>query len=184
MRRAFAGMLVMVAGWFGAVPAHAEDVPPPRSLGCLELTEIRPAHTARDLAGAVRVCVDDGRHGDAFALFIAYNSVAVFDQQRVRDTSAHLVLHDLNMWVFTGYSRNQITSLKGNAAAFRDTSSAFHRDVCAALVALPPPRYRPSYMIAAGQMPRKDAADWQVKGFDPAVAWQTSVLEVNGCGGA
>lgn len=164
-----------------AQAGSAETLVPPRALGCFEIERLSPDYTARELVDSVRKCVDEGRHGDAMALFIAYNSYALFDQQRVRDETAHLVLEDLNAWVFSGMWSDDMGVLKRYAEQFRDADSAYHQRICSALWKIGPPNYRPSYMIVAGQMPRRDDEDWRVAEFDPGAAWTKAASEINGC---
>ncbi|WP_299350945.1 hypothetical protein [uncultured Shimia sp.] len=159
----------------------AETVPPPRDIGCIEIKDLEPDYTARELAGAVRSCVEAERHGAAVGLFLAYNSTAMFDQQRVRDETAHVVVQELNGWIFSGYSRAQIDALKHYVTLFRSGEGDYFETVCKGLRDADPPDYRPSYMIVRGQMPRKHAEDWAVEGFDPQEAWNVAVSGINGC---
>ena len=176
----WAVLAAILAGPPGQV-GQAQTVAPPPQLACFEIEGLTPDQTARDLAGSLRQCVDEGRHGDAMALFVAFNSYALFDQQRVRDTTAHLVLDELNGWVFSGMWSDDMGVLKRYAEQFQDAGSAYHRRICSALWQVGPPSYRPTYMIVAGQMPRRDDADWQTERFDPETAWITAVHDTNGC---
>lgn len=148
-----------------------------RRMGCDSwANDIRPT----EWGWAVRDCVEQGRYDTAITAFFAYNSYILFDQQRVRDESAHVVKDELNVWIFSGYSRDQFNALKPYTAEMRAREGAFYTATCAALHRLGPPAYRPQYMIKRGMIPRKSEEDWQVEGFDPTAAWQEA-LEINGC---
>lgn len=183
MRGLIKGFLA-ASGLVVATGAVAEEPPVPRMLPCFEIEALQPDHTALELGGAVRSCVEAGRHGDGMALFIAFNSYSLFDQQRVRDNTAHEVLRELNQWIFNGMGKDDIDVLRRYAEQLREGDNAYQDRICNALWAVGPPSYRPSYMISFGQMPRKDDDDWQVEGFDPQSAWKVAVGEENHCGDA
>ncbi|WP_204113077.1 hypothetical protein [Shimia biformata] len=183
MRGFFRALLTGASLTVGAA-AWAEEPPVPRMLPCFEIEDVQPDHTALELAGAVRSCVEAGRHGDGMAIFIAFNSYSLFDQQRVRDETAHEILTELNQWIFNGMGKDDIDVLRRHAETLRLGDSAYQDRICNALWAVGPPSYRPSYMIAFGQMPRKGDDDWQVDGFDAEVAWKVAVGEKNRCGDA
>lgn len=129
---------------------------------------------------AVRDCVEQGQHGPAVRAFFAYNSYILFDQQRVRDESAHVVKDELNVWIFSGYSRDQFNALKPMINQMRAKEGDFYGATCQALRDLGPPDYHPQYMIKRGMIPRKSDTDWQTEGFDSTAAW-AKALSVNGC---
>lgn len=157
------------------------DVPLSRDLGCVAAEQWQNDTTPPEWARVVRACVTQERMADAIAAFWVYNSYILFDQQRVRDESAHVVKSELNAWVFAGFSRAQIDALKVWVDRMRGPGHAFHARTCGALSALGPPDYRPAYMIVRGMIPRKNETDWQVAGFDPNAAWRVAIEDENGC---
>lgn len=160
-------------------PALAQDTP--RTLGCIAQSRIAPDHTPSELARAVRACIEAGNYETAMQIFYTYSAFTLFDQQRVRDESAHIVLQDLTPWIFTGYPRDVIDALKHQADRLRDRNSAFFVETCATIAAIGAPSYRPGYMIRHGMVPRKHAEDWAHDDFDAAAAWRKAVVEINGC---
>ncbi|MEM1233995.1 MAG: hypothetical protein AAGH70_07695 [Pseudomonadota bacterium] len=164
-----------------AGPLMAQEYTPPRELGCVPHGELRQDMTPPELARIVRACVNAGAHENAFAVWLSFNSYALYDQQRVKDESAHMVLQDLYSWTFAGYPREVMDALKGAADVYRDTSSAAFREACAVIVETGPPEYRPTYMIATGMWPLKNPDDWRTDPFDGAAAWRKAVSEINGC---
>lgn len=153
----------------------------PRPLGCLPPGEVAPDHTARELAGAVRACVAREDYAGAVQMFFVYSTVGLFDQQRVADESGHVALQELHAWVFTGYSYAQMNALRAELAGFRTREGALFEDTCAALAAMPPPTYRPDYMLRVAQVPLRHPDDWITQGFDADAAWRRARVEVNGC---
>ena len=122
-----------------------------------------------------------GEHHTAFAVWLSFNSYALFDQQRVKDESAHMVLQDLYSWTFSGYRPAVMDALREVADEFRNRDGAAFLAACATIVETGPPSYRPSYMIATGMWPLKDSEDWRTEPFDSAAAWRVAVSEINGC---
>ncbi|GAA6208233.1 hypothetical protein NBRC116601_15260 [Cognatishimia sp. WU-CL00825] len=156
-----------------AQPAAAEP--------CLTLGDLTPDMDARHLAGSVRGCVQEQRFEDAIQVFWAYSNFALFDQQRVRDESAHVAVQELHGWIFSGYSFETINQLKLVITRLRDPEGAFLHETCRAVALNGPPTYRPSYMIKRGMIPRKSDDDWQVAGFDAQKAWENALININGC---
>lgn len=148
---------------------------------CQALADLRKEQTARELAGIVRACVDEGAHVNAIQTFWAYSNVALFDQQRVKDESAHVAVQELHGWVFSGYSFQTINALKEVIADLRDPESPFLAETCRGVFVAGPPEYRPDYMIWRGIVPRKHEEDWKVEDFDPDAAWRKALVEINGC---
>jgi len=165
--------LVLSFGLFGAGAAWAEP--------CQTLAELRADQDARHLAGAVRGCVEDERYVDAVQTFWAYSNYALFDQQRVRDESAHVAVQELHGWIFSGYSFAIVEELKKVIADLRNPDGAFLAATCRGVAEAGPPEYRPAYMIKRGMIPRKTDDDWMVDGFDAEAAWRKALVEINGC---
>lgn len=159
----------------------AEDEGGPRELGCIAQTAVQRDHSPSELARAVRACINEGAYAQAMQVYYTYSAFTLFDQQRVRDETAHIVLQDLTPWIFLGYPYAVMAELKAQADRLRDTEGAFLAETCATLRATGWPVYRPTYMIRQGMIPRKHAEDWGHADFDPAVAWERAVSEVNNC---
>ena len=164
-----------------ATPAWADDYVPPRSLGCMPHDALGNTITPPELARVVRACVNADEMENAFAIWLSFNSYALFDQQRVKDESAHMVLQDLYSWTFTGYERAVLQKLKGVADAYRDRDGELFQTACATIVETGQPEYRPTYMISSGIWPLKHPEDWKTEDFDPDAAWRKAVVEINGC---
>lgn len=160
--------------------AQANDVLP-RDFGCLAQTELRADMHPSELARIVRACSEAGRYEDAVRVYYTYSSYGLFDQQRVRDESAHVVLSELSQWMFAFLDRTTMTGLRAVIDQMRDPASDVFQATCATLAALGQPDYRPGYMIRYGMIPRKDDDDWQHERFDAAAAWRKAVVEINGC---
>jgi len=73
--------------------AQANDALP-REFGCLAQDELRNDMHPSELARIVRACANEQRYDDAVQVYYTYSSYGLFDQQRVRDESAHVVLGD------------------------------------------------------------------------------------------
>ena len=114
-------------------------------------------------------------------MYLAYNSYSLFDRMRVRDRTAHVVAAELDDYLLSGLSLDQIAGVQGALERFREPSAALHREVCSALWRLGPPEYTPEYMIWRGEVPLKTVSDWQVTGFDVEAAWNRAVSEFNRC---
>lgn len=160
--------------------AQANDALP-REFGCLNQAEITNDMHPSELARSVRACVQDQRYDDAVQVYYTYSSYGLYDQQRVRDESAHVVLGELSQWMFSFFDRTTMTALRASIDKLRDTEHPFFLATCATLKTLGPPMYRPGYMIRYGMMPRKSDDDWQHDDFDPDAAWRKAVVEINAC---
>lgn len=169
-----------------ATAAQAGDgpirAPLSRDFGCLDAGQWDTGITPPEWARIARACIMEERPDAAIAAFWVYNSYLLYDQQRVRDESAHVIKGELNSWIFAGLSRGQIDALKVWVDRMRGPGDAFHAEVCGALAALGPPGYRPDYMIVRGMIPRKSADDWRSEDFDAGRAWRVATEEENGCG--
>lgn len=152
--------------------------------GCSATQEIAPTDRPPELAARVRTCIQQGQFELAMAHFYAFSSHALFDQQRVKDESAHVVVRELQGWMFGGWSAAQMEGLGAVAAALRDPKNDLLNDVCAQLQANGPPTYEPGYMIIRGMVPRKNSGDWHHQDFDPTIAWRRALHELNNCPGA
>lgn len=153
----------------------------PRDFGCLAQIELRTDMHPSELARIVRACSEAARYDDAIQVYYTYSSYGLFDQQRVRDESAHVVLGELSQWMFAFLDRKTMSGLRASIDQMRDPASALFRQTCAQLAKLGPPDYRPGYMIRYGIVPRKHDEDWQHEVFDAAAAWRKAVVEINGC---
>ena len=128
-------------------------------------------------------CINDGHFDDAVGVYLAYNSYSLFDRMRVRDRTAHVVAAELDDYLLSGLSLDQIAGVRSALSRFRDADAPLHAQVCGALWKLGPPEYIPDYMIWRGEMPLKTKTDWQVPEFDAASAWLRAVGEFNRCSG-
>ena len=153
----------------------------PREFGCIEQSDVRPDHRPSELARVVRACISGMQYARAMQVYYTYSSFTLFDQQRVRDESGHVVLQELTPWIFSGYSRDVIDSLKEQADLLRGGDETFLSETCAMIRTIGWPTYRPTYMIDRALMPRKHAEDWTHDDFDPARAWERALTEVNNC---
>lgn len=116
-----------------------------------------------------------------FRCITPYSSYGLYDQQRVRDESAHVVLNELSQWMFSFFDRTTMTALRASIDKLRDPAHPFFVETCAVIKSLGPPNYRPGYMIRYGIVPRKSDDDWQHDVFDSAAAWRKAMAEINGC---
>ncbi|MEM9580875.1 MAG: hypothetical protein AAF891_09330 [Pseudomonadota bacterium] len=179
----FRGLFVLIMGLQVQV-ALAQDAAKdalPRDFGCLAQSQLRNDMHPSELARIVRHCTEAGRFDDAVQVYYTYSSYGLFDQQRVRDESAHVVLGELSQWMFAFLDRPMMNGLRGSIDQMRDPGSELFRDTCRKLAVLGPPDYRPAYMIRYGMMPRKNDDDWQHEVFDARAAWAKATQEINGC---
>jgi len=160
--------------------AQANDALP-REFGCLSQRELSNDMHPSELARIVRACASEQRYDDAVQVYYTYSSYGLFDQQRVRDESAHVVLGELSQWMFAFLDRTTMTGIRASIDKLRDPAHPFFLDTCVEIEALGPATYRPGYMIRYGMMPRKSADDWQHDTFDSAAAWRKAVSEINDC---
>lgn len=158
--------------------AYSQDI---RRHGCLPPAEVTADITARELASATRACMDQGDPRRAVQLYLTYSSFILFDQQRVKDESAHVIVGELNSWIFTGYSFAQMNELKLWVDQLRDADSEFLDETCREIEAIGYPSYRPDYMIIRGMVPRKTDEDWRTDDFDADTAWKKALYEINPC---
>lgn len=149
--------------------------------GCLPTAEVTPEITPRELASATRACVEKDDLRTAVQLYLTYSSFILFDQQRVRDETAQVVVGELNNWIFTGYDYHRMQRLRVWINRLRDPQSEFLRQTCEAIQSVGYPTYRPDYMIVRGLMPRKSDDDWITEGFDAEVAWDRALHDINPC---
>lgn len=162
-----------------AVAEAAEALP--RDFGCLELGELRRDMHPSELARSVRACIEEARFADAVQVYYAYSTYGLYDQQRVRDETAHVVLGELSHWMFAFLDRDQLGGMRAAIDQMRDTGSALFIETCKGIARLGPPEYHPGYMIRYGMIPRKSENDWQVDDFDSAAAWKMALVEINKC---
>jgi hypothetical protein len=160
--------------------AQANDALP-RDFGCIALAEVTRDMHPSELARSVRACVEAGQFEDAVQVYYTFSSYGLYDQQRVRDESAHVVLNELSQWMFSFFDRTTMTGLRAVIDQMRDPEHPFFQETCAGIAKLGPPDYRPGYMIRYGIVPRKHAEDWPVADFDSLAAWRKAVVEINGC---
>lgn len=153
----------------------------PRSFGCMSQSELQRDMHPSELARIVRACAEDHRFDDAVQVYYTYSSYGLYDQQRVRDESAHVVLGELSQWMFAFLDRETMTGLRASIDKMRDPAHPFFLETCARIAALGPPEYRPGYMIRYGLMPRKHAEDWRTEAFDSEAAWKKARVEINRC---
>ena len=170
------GVLTLGSG----VQAQTTDTMP-RDFGCLAQSELRNDMHPSEMARIVRACGQAARFEDAVQVYYTYSSYGLFDQQRVRDESAHVVLGELAQWMFAFLDRPTLSGMRAAIDKMRDPQHPFFRQTCDAIHELGPPSYRPEYMIRYGLVPRKSADDWQTFGFDADAAWHKAVVEINGC---
>ena len=161
-----------------ATTAYSQDI---RRCGCLSPAEVTADITARELASATRACMDQGDPRRAVQLYLTYSSFVLFDQQRVKDESAHVIVGELNSWIFTGYDFDQMNALKLWVEQLRDPQGKFLHETCVDIKAIGHPIYRPDYMIKRGMLPRKSDEDWMTPDFDTPTAWDKALHEINPC---
>ncbi len=158
--------------------AYSQDI---RRYGCLPPAEVTSGITARELASATRACMDQDDPRRAVQLYLAYSSFILFDQQRVKDESAHVIVGELNSWIFTGYDFAQMQELKTWVDELRSPESVFLSETCDEIKAVGSPTYRPDYMISRGMIPRKSDDDWMVEPFNAQTAWSKALYDINPC---
>lgn len=176
--------LIFLAGLMAAQTASAQFIseqPEIRYLGCVPAGGVTTDMTARELASAVRTCVEEDDLERAVQLYLTYSNYILFDQQRVKDESAHVVVGELNSWIFTGYSFKKIQALKVWIDKLRDPEDDFLPQTCDLIKQAGYPTYKPDYMIVRGMIPRKSDEDWKVADFDADAAWDKALHEVNTC---
>ena len=153
----------------------------PREFGCITQDVLRNDMHPSELARIVRACAAEQRYDDAVQVYYTYSAYGLFDQQRVRDESAHVVLAELSQWMFAFLDRTTMTGIRASIDKLRDVAHPFFLDTCTEIEALGPPEYRPSYMIRYGMLPRKSEGDWQHPDFDAQAAWRKAMSEINHC---
>ena len=152
-----------------------------QSDACSQITDVSAEVTPPALAKNVRACIAQGAYADAMAHFYVWSAHGLFDQQRVKDASAHIVLREGQAWIFGGWPSEDMAGLRDVAQAMARPDDENLQAVCAYLAHRGPPDYRPGYMIARGQIPRKSDEDWRVVDFDADAAWDAALHELNNC---
>lgn len=115
------------------------------------------------------------------AIFYAFSAHGLFDQLRVKDESAHIVLRETQAWIFGGWGADQMDALRAVAAEMAQPENANLASICGMLASRGPPEYRPDYMIIRGMVPRKSPQDWHVEGLEAGAAWDRALYELNNC---
>ena len=179
-RRGLFAAIVACAHFVFAAHASLAQSASPNDMACMPLGSVETTDTPPRLARAVRDCIAQTRFDDAMQVFMAYSVFGTFDQQRVRDESGHMAFVELNSWIFGGYPSDVISELRTVLARLRDRGD-FFAETCAGLRNIGWPIYRPEYMIRRGILPLKDNDDWKNPDFSAALAWETALVEVNGC---
>jgi len=151
------------------------------AMECIVLSELQASDTPPRLARSVRDCIAQERYEDAMRVFLAYSIFGTFDQQRVRDESGHAAFVELNVWIFGGYRREVMDELRAVSVRMRDREGELFLTTCAAIRSVGWPSCRPTYMIERGMLPRKTDDDWVTDEFETLAAWETALVEVNGC---
>ena len=63
-------------------------------------------------------------------VYYIYSSYGLYDQQRVRDESAHVVLGELSQWMFAFLDRTTMTGIRASIDKLRDPEHLFFQDTC------------------------------------------------------
>ena len=111
------------------VGAQANDALP-REFGCIAQDEISNDMHSSELARIVRACATEQRYDDAVQVYYIYSSYGLYDQQRVRDESAHVVLGELSQWMFAFLDRTTMTGIRASIDKLRDPEHPFFQDTC------------------------------------------------------
>ena len=111
------------------VGAQANDALP-REFGCIGQDEISNDIHSFELARIVRACAAEQRYDDAVQVYYIYSSYVLYDQQRVRDESAHVVLGELSQWMFAFLDRTTMTGIRASIDKLRDPEHPFFQDTC------------------------------------------------------
>ena len=111
------------------VGAQANDALP-REFGCIGQDEISNDIHSSELARIVRACAAEQRYDDAVQVYYIYSSYVLYDQQRVRDESAHVVLGELSQWMFAFLDRTTMTGIRASIDKLRDPEHPFFQDTC------------------------------------------------------
>lgn len=160
-------------------PAGAQSLDP----GCRALSGYGPEVPPPVLARGIRNCIAEARFAEAVEVFVGFNSHLLFDQQRVRDVTAHVAVQDLNRIALEGLKPEERAAMRAILERFGDPGDPVHVSICAAVAERGTPGYVPLYMIGRGANPLKSEDDWRTPGFDPQAAWRRALVEINGCAG-
>ena len=158
-------------------PAYGQGI----DLSCRSLAEIEDAIIPPRLVQIIRTCLREDQFDYAVEVFVGYNSHLLFDQQRVADETAHVVVQELNTLLLEGLSSDEMSAMRDRLSAFKTQGSATHVAICEAMAERGKPNYKPDYMIYKAANPLKSDQDWRTEAFDPDVAWRRATVELNGC---
>ena len=153
-------------------------------LGCVDAETVIASDTAADIASGARACLDERDYDRMADLIVFASAYAFYDTLRVTDPSAHAAQGALFLDRFEDISRSQRRRLL-RAVDRREGDEKRLGELCAMLVAVGPPRYRPTYMIAHGLlsfpgMPKEVTA---VREIDRAEGWRKTLVEFVKCPG-
>lgn len=165
-----------------ALPPPAEPAPQMQTLPCSAGKELKNTYTPFELYLSVTPCVEEKRYEEAANMFVLAGLYGRYDQQRVRDRSAHQAVTVLKTAVTPHFSdgfREYLSSL---------ASGEQLAGLCATMRKVGRPDYYPSYMVNHGLasltaqiegMPQPEGA--LDEAFDPQAAWELALDQYLHC---
>ncbi len=175
------GVVAMLLGAVGIASEAPAQAVYNNEMSCIRLSELQNTDTPPRLARSVRDCVAKERYVDAMTVLMAFSAYGTFDQQRVRDGRANGAMAELNGWIFGGLPPYDMAQLRAVSGELRGGNTALLVEACAALLMTGPPAYSPGYLVdRGGELERSDMG-WQLVGFNAGLAWEKSLVDVNGC---
>jgi len=126
----------------------ADSLKATRDLECLSVDQVQNVYTPPDLMAAVVKCGKAKRYEDAFFLFLTVHVFSYFDAQRVPDPSAQGAFPALVL----KYRPDQetVAYMKEGYKRLGAPNSPEQAKICANMVRIGPPSYRPEYITGFG----------------------------------
>jgi len=167
----------------GSAPqGHTSSKPDDPSTQCLSATPTLTRHPPNALYLSAAQCIEQNRLDEAALLYAVAGSQSRFDTRRVVDTTAHQVANFLGLIFSKHIGDDASAALSAHMRSTLDDVQA-RQAFCHTLKQLPPPSYRPDYMINHGMQAFTSASEDNALMDLPDAnkAWASSVNEYMDC---
>jgi hypothetical protein len=149
-----------------------------KALGCVNLGQVSPLHSPRELFPGVRDCIYREDYARAARLYGLAGLYGRIDVMRVEDPTAHEVISVLIQRNLGGFPQEQLDRVQQEIARLADDKRAMD-EICNEVRAIGPPVYYPAYMIDYGT---DESIRQPIRpGFDLESVWADSLYEFLKC---
>jgi hypothetical protein len=152
-------------------------------VGCVPLATLTNRHTPADLFPGVRACLEAGNDRRASELYALAGVYGRFDVLRVADKSAHQAVTVLRMAHLAPFDQKRIRLFQAEVSRHLGDGSPGLASLCARLLELGAPAYRPDYMLRHGMSAFTGRGGGIRADFDPEAAWRQALDGYLHCSG-